>query len=79
MSSSLHHHHYHDHHDDHGDESQAERKMMAAGITGPEGHAMAHPEVIQSFRWWIVDEDFLISMMTSKGANCAYTAHPEVL
>lgn len=22
----------------------AERKMMAAGITGPEGHAMAHPE-----------------------------------
>ena len=24
---------------------QAERKMMAAGISGPEGHAMAHPEV----------------------------------
>ena len=26
--------------------SQAERKMMAAGISGPEGHAMAHPEVL---------------------------------
>ena len=25
--------------------SQAERKMMAAGISGPEGYAMAHPEV----------------------------------
>jgi dihydropyrimidinase len=23
---------------------EGERKMMAAGITGPEGHAMAHPE-----------------------------------
>ena len=57
MSSSLHHHHYHDHRDDHDDESQAERKMMAAGITGPEGHAMAHPEVFQSCQSWIVDED----------------------
>ena len=33
--------------------------MMAAGITGPEGHAMAHPEAIRSFPWWIVDEDLL--------------------
>ena len=24
--------------------AEGERKMMAAGITGPEGHAMAHPE-----------------------------------
>ena len=23
---------------------EAEKKMIAAGITGPEGHAMAHPE-----------------------------------
>ena len=23
---------------------EGERKMIAAGITGPEGHAMAHPE-----------------------------------
>ena len=23
---------------------QGEKKMLAAGITGPEGHAMAHPE-----------------------------------
>ena len=23
---------------------EGERKMLAAGITGPEGHAMAHPE-----------------------------------
>ena len=23
---------------------EGERKMMSAGITGPEGHAMAHPE-----------------------------------
>ena len=23
---------------------EGERKMMGAGITGPEGHAMAHPE-----------------------------------
>jgi len=28
--------------------SEAERKMMAAGVSGPEGHAMAHPEEAES-------------------------------
>ena len=32
-------------HAENGDVVQeGERKMLAAGITGPEGHAMAHPE-----------------------------------
>ena len=32
-------------HAENGDVVQeGERKMVAAGITGPEGHAMAHPE-----------------------------------
>ena len=41
------------------DQSQAERKMMAAGISGPEGHAMAHPEVLYCIHLKDGDDDLL--------------------